>query len=84
MMLRKAAAAMWDWAWGSAAVGTTPAVDAFLAGRSVRECAYRHTTGDNWPERVRSVEADLREHIQAQEDTIADLERALAAALGDG
>ena len=66
------------WATGSAAVGTSRMVDAFMAGASVREVAYTLTTGDDWPRRVRTVESELRAHIERQEAVIAELEGELA------
>jgi hypothetical protein len=79
--MRKALAAAWAWAVGSGTTGTSAAVDAFIAGHSIRQVAYQFVAAGDWPEKVRQVENELRAHIQAQEESIAELERSLAAAL---
>jgi hypothetical protein len=61
----------------------SPALDAFLAGQSVRAATYLNQGIDpalmgaaDWPAAIKATERLIRAHIAAQDRTIADLEAA--------
>jgi len=61
-------------AWTRGRAAASVIVESFISGASVREVAYHHVSGDDWPERVKTVERELRDHIHQLEERVAELE----------